>query len=176
MRLPRMTTRRWMIAVAALSLTLGGYREATRLKRVRDEFLARATEHVAAETYYRRLVSSSETSDLGRKMAVREIATQELVSDAERYITLDNAVERWIGLSEGHSDRTEEDDHHRFREAQSRVAATAARGRMMMDNYLRSQVEYHRRQAAYHAALGRKYAAAADRPWFPVSSDPPPPK
>jgi hypothetical protein len=176
MRLPRMTTRRWMIVVAALSLTLGGYREATRLKRVRDEFLARATEHGAAETYYSRLASSSESSVLARKMAVRDVAAQELVSDAERYTTLDNAEVRWFGLSEGHSDKTEEDDHRRFREAQSRVGATAARGRMIMDNYLRSQVEYHRRQAAYHAALGRKYAAAADRPWFPVSSDPPPPK
>jgi hypothetical protein len=93
MRLPRMTTRRWMIAVAALSLTLGGYREATRLKRVRDEFLARATEHVAAETYYRRLASSSETSDLGRKMEVRKNGTQELVSDAEGHTTLDNALD-----------------------------------------------------------------------------------
>jgi hypothetical protein len=175
MRLPRMTTQRWMIAVAALSLTLGGYREATRLKRVRDEFLARATEHVAAETYYRRLASSSETSDLGRKMEVRKNGTQELVSDAEGHTTLDNALDRWYGLLEGRSDKKEEDDHHSFREAQSRVVATAARGRIIMDNYLRSQAEYHQRRAEYHAALGRKYAAAADRPWLPVSSDPPRP-
>ena len=47
MRLPRMTTRRWMMAVAALSVTLGGFREATRLKRSRDEFLLRAARHGA---------------------------------------------------------------------------------------------------------------------------------
>jgi hypothetical protein len=176
MRLPRMTTRRWMIAVGALSLTLGVYREATRLKRYRDELLARTARHVEAETYYRRLVSSSESSVLVRKMAVQDVAAQESVSDAERYTTLDNALDRWIALSEGRSDKTEEDDQRRFREAQSRVVATAARGRMIMDNYRRSQVEYHQRLAEYHAALGRKYAAAAARPWFPVSSDPPPPK
>ena len=176
MRLPRMSTRRWMIAVAALSLTLGGYREATRLKRVRDEFLSKATAHLAAETHYRRLASSSETFVLGRKTAVREVAAQELVSDAERDTTLDKAVERWFGPSESHSDKTEEDDHHRFKEAQSRVEATAAKGRMIMDNYAMRQVESHQRQAEYHAALGRKYAAAAARPWLPVAADPPKPK
>ena len=98
------------------------------------------------------------------------------MADAERDTTLDKAAERWFGLSESHSDKTEEDDHHRFKEAQSRVVAMAARGRMIMYNNALSQLEYHQRQAEYHAALGRKYAAAAARPWLPVAADSPKPK
>ena len=84
MKLPRMTTRRWMIAVAALSVTLGGYREAIRLKRSREEFLLRAARHCAGETYYRRLISSSESSIIHKKIAVRELAAEELMSTVQK--------------------------------------------------------------------------------------------
>ena len=49
MRLPRMTTRRWIVAVAVIGLMLGGtieaYRLAYRLRRRYDDFLDRAQWH-----------------------------------------------------------------------------------------------------------------------------------
>jgi hypothetical protein len=42
MRLPRMTTRRWMVAVAVIGLLVGG---GVRLKRRRDYFLSLARSH-----------------------------------------------------------------------------------------------------------------------------------
>jgi hypothetical protein len=32
------------------------------------------------------------------------------------------------------------------------------------------------KKAAYHAAMARKWSAAADRPWLPVEPDPPQPR
>jgi hypothetical protein len=42
MRLPRMTTRRWMIAVAIVGLVLGGSLELVRLRRLSHEYAGRA--------------------------------------------------------------------------------------------------------------------------------------
>jgi hypothetical protein len=42
MRIPRMTTRRWMVAVAVIGLLVGG---GVRLKRRRDYFLSLARSH-----------------------------------------------------------------------------------------------------------------------------------
>ena len=47
-------------------------------------------------------------------------------------------------------------------------AAQIARERAAKSNLQLSAAEYHR-------VLSVKYQAAAARPWFPVSSDPPPP-
>ena len=54
MRAPRMSTRRWMVAVALLSLALGGYREVRRLKRIRDGFLWRSEREELIAKHYRR--------------------------------------------------------------------------------------------------------------------------
>ncbi len=175
MRMPRMTTRRWMIAVAALAITLGSYREASRLKRNRDEFLARAAGHLEVETYYRRLVSSAEASFLHRKLVVRESAAPELSTLEERRIALDGTVERWLRLATDDSTQAEEDAHEAFREAQARTGAMAERGQQLVEKNLQRDVEYHRRQADHHATLGRKYATAAAHPWLPVAPDPPRP-
>ena len=43
MRLPRMTTRRWMIDVAVVAMLVGWIVGAEWLRRRRDEFLSRAT-------------------------------------------------------------------------------------------------------------------------------------
>ena len=45
MRIPRMTTRRWMIAVAIVGLLMGGY----MLKRRYYDFSSRARFHVERE-------------------------------------------------------------------------------------------------------------------------------
>ena len=83
MRLPRMTTRRWMIAVATLAVILGGYREANRLKRSREEFLLKAARHAAEETDYRRRISSAESAVLREKTAIRELAAGAMTSSAK---------------------------------------------------------------------------------------------
>ena len=176
MRLPRITTRRWMAAAAALAVTLGGYREAIRLERNRAEFLARAQWHIAAETYCGRLASSSEFSVIDKKRTVRTLATQESMPAALSGTVFDTTVARWSALPENPSTQAEEDGHERFREAQARAAAMAVRGRVIMDDYVKQQAALHRRLADYHAALGRKYAAAAIRPWLRVAADPPRPK
>src|SRR5262249_14744557 len=51
------------------------------------------------------------------------------------------------------------------------IAIEEARARLHMR--LASQ---YRRQAEYHALMGRKYKAAAARPWLPIEPDPPPSK
>jgi hypothetical protein len=47
MRLPRLTVRRWLIAVAVVGLLMGGY----RLKQRHDDFLSRAQYHAGRETF-----------------------------------------------------------------------------------------------------------------------------
>ena len=56
MRLPRMTTRRWMIAVLVFGLGMGAMVGGVRLKRRRDSFLARARFHALTEAACRELV------------------------------------------------------------------------------------------------------------------------
>ena len=171
MRLPRMTTRRWMIVVAALACTLGGYRLASRLKRDRDHFLARAANHVEAENYYRILVSRSGSSVIRKKMVVGES-----VPDTEGGTAIDTTVERWNSLIESDSSQEERHAHDRFKEAEARSRAIADSRNELTAQYRARQLELYRRLAEYHAALARKYAAAAARPWRSVAPDPPVPK
>ena len=49
MRLPRMTTRRWMVAVAVVGLAMSGIMGGVRLKRRRDSFLGRLRYHALIE-------------------------------------------------------------------------------------------------------------------------------
>jgi hypothetical protein len=49
LRLPPMTTRRWMIAVAVVGLLLAGCIGGYRLKRLHDHFLQRAQDHAMME-------------------------------------------------------------------------------------------------------------------------------
>ena len=53
MRVPRMTTRRWMIAVAFVGLLFGGAIGGVRLKQRYDLFLARVREHEQEEARFR---------------------------------------------------------------------------------------------------------------------------
>jgi hypothetical protein len=48
MRLPRMTTRRWMVAVALVSIPLSGYKS-RQLKQRHDYFLSRLEYHARRE-------------------------------------------------------------------------------------------------------------------------------
>ena len=51
----------------------------------------------------------------------------------------------------------------------------AVRAHKIVADHARRQAEFHQRRATYHAALTRKYEAAADRPWLSVPPDPPQP-
>jgi hypothetical protein len=57
MRLSRMTTRRWMIAVAAIGLLLGVVVGGRRLKRRRDYYLQQANDVARHENYWRSTAS-----------------------------------------------------------------------------------------------------------------------
>jgi hypothetical protein len=165
MRLPRMTTRRWMVAAMIIALALGSYREATRLKQRRDVCLMRATWHAEAEAYHRRLSTTPPT-----RADLEVEADQDPTPSAE----LDKAIEPVFDLSSERSDQAE--GHERFREAQARQYALADTRRQLVDDYRRKQLKYHASQADYHAGLARKYKNAASRPWLTVEPDPPPPK
>jgi hypothetical protein len=57
MRLTRMTTRRWMLAVAAIGLILGVVVGGRRLKQRRDYCLQRASSNARTEKFFRSLES-----------------------------------------------------------------------------------------------------------------------
>lgn len=60
MRLPRMTTRRWMIAVAVLCLTFGGLAGLQRMNERSQRFRALARNHLHQETVDRLALQGSE--------------------------------------------------------------------------------------------------------------------
>jgi hypothetical protein len=171
MRLPRMTTRRWMIVVAALAFTLGSYRLAARLKRDRDEFLTQAANHVEAEIYYRRLVSRS-----GSSVSRKQVTAGESMPNTGSSTAIDTTGERWNSLIEFDSTKQEQHAHERFKEAQARSEAIMDTRNALTADFRARQLELRRRLAEYHAALARKYSAAANRPWFSIAPDPPEPR
>lgn len=168
MRPPQMTTRRWMVAVAALSIALGAYIWASRLKRRRDEFLARATWHAELESYYRRLVTDSPKSTFRGQVA--EPAPE---APAKTITVPVKTIERWLGLPE--SDPAPEEETDRSKAAHTLAAEMAERGRVLVANYVQRQAKYNHKRLDYHTALKRKYNSAAARPWLPIKPDPPKP-
>jgi hypothetical protein len=66
MRLPRMTTRRWMGAVAVFGVLIGGY----RLKLRHDYFASRAQYHELRERYFRNIERSVTDSPVNAKFFV----------------------------------------------------------------------------------------------------------
>jgi hypothetical protein len=60
MRLPRMTTRRWMVVVAVVAMALGGYFYAVTLKRSRDNYLEMARLYSGFEAYAREILARGE--------------------------------------------------------------------------------------------------------------------
>src|SRR5262245_47512986 len=93
MRLPRMTIWRWMIAVAVVALSFGGYREVIRLRRERDSRLATARWHAGVEADYRRLIAT-----ITGRPARRRRANQEPISPELMGAELDRAIRRQFDL------------------------------------------------------------------------------
>jgi hypothetical protein len=169
MLVPRMTTRRWMLAVAAVALSFGGWRYGVRLKHERDSRLARTTWHAREEARYRRLLAGATT-----RAARPEEADPATMPPRETSAELDSVIEREFGLPAER--RIEIDGHDRFKEAQARAYARAAIRRKLLDDSHQRRLESLQRQADYHVELVRKYWAAAFRPWLSVDPDPPEPE
>jgi hypothetical protein len=80
MPLPRMTTRRWMMAVAVVGLLLGAIVGGRRLKQRRDYYLQLANDEARSEIYIRRMVawvgSHSPVTVVGQTLTVAEAVTE----------------------------------------------------------------------------------------------------
>jgi hypothetical protein len=80
MGLPRMTTRRWMIAVAVVGLLLGAIVGGRRLKQRRDYYLQLANDEARSEIYIRRVVawvgSHSPVTVVGQTLTVAEAVSE----------------------------------------------------------------------------------------------------
>jgi hypothetical protein len=165
MRLPHMTTRRWMVAVAAIAVAIGGYREARRLMRERDRRIAIANRHADAGAYYRGLIGT-----LARRMSLgQRTGPQPPAVNGE----LSMVIEHEFGLRLNQPPESSVD--HRFQQAQERSYGFTAIRQQVLDDYNRRHSQGHAKQARYHARLERKYRRAARYPWLPVEPDPPEP-
>ena len=151
MRIPRMTTRRWLIAVAVVALSFGGHRLRVGLMREHDSRLAKAAWHAKAEVDYRRLIAAI-TGPPARRRRANPVPTSAALMGAE----LDRAIRRQFDPPPARS-----------------VMADMLKSRA---EFSPSRLAYHRRRADYHAELAQKYTRAASRPWLPVEPDPPMPK
>ena len=161
MRLPRMTTRRWMIAVAIVALSLGASRYAAMLKRQRDSYLARATWHSSMEADALRM--------LGGPFNRPEPAPAP-ITGGERITAI-----RLLGGLRTEELNRDQDDHYRV-DQQEREYAIAASRRRILAEFRGKDLGYYRKQADYHAALTEKYRNAARFPWLRVEPDPPAPE
>ena len=159
MLLPRMrfTVRGLMIAIAVMAIALGVGIEVMRLKRFRDQFLAKAKEHEAWAAMY------SNWEEHEHRMAAIE---QEFAARWSKHL---DRQKRLVDKSRSPEieDRVDESTKRlrTFAEARERDALEARSRLVKFANY-----------AAYHAALKQKYLRASERPWRSVEPDPPPPE
>jgi hypothetical protein len=170
MRFPQMTTRRWMVAVAALAVAFGASVWASRLKRRHDEFVARATWHAEQETYYRDLVARSATPPF------RGMMPEPAPEAPEKTLSMPHrTIERWLGLPESKSDPTPDEETDRVKAAHAFAAEMSARCDVLIARNAERQSAFNQSRLEYHTALRRKYVAAAAHPWLPIVPDPPKP-
>jgi hypothetical protein len=165
MRLPRMTTRRWMVAVAVVALSLGGSLYTVRLKRKRDRCLARAAWHSTME--------ADALRSLARVAGL--FARPEPVPAPKTDDELAWAIDRVLGLPIRGWGPSEEDHGLREEQEAKEHAMAASRSRVVAEFRRRESVRL-RKQVDYHAVLARKYQGAASRPWLAVPPDPPEPR
>jgi tetratricopeptide (TPR) repeat protein len=155
----RFTVRRIMAVVAVLALVLGVSVEAIRLKRQRDKFRSLAAQYGQLEARSRRLEQRSiETAQIGD-------------SGGELAKKLNEIMSQSVSPRRGGQDaremrrrRAEFTEQLKHTEQLKDVAAK-----------VRAQAAMHHKRAEYHAALRRKYSAAAARPWRSIEPDGPPP-
>jgi hypothetical protein len=84
MRLPRMTTRRWMVAVAAVALSMGVTLSITRLQRRYRRFTERMRQHESTAIFYKSVARGQ--PDLAiRRTLDREVDRQVALASKYRY-------------------------------------------------------------------------------------------
>lgn len=149
-----------MIAIAAMAVALGVGIEVFRLKRFRDQFLAKAKEHEAWEATYSEL-----QMDIAASSESRRALTLEMESD------LAKLPQRRKPLVFGRNSAMEELE----KKMTDRAKAEAdAEKRWAAED--RDRAAKFADYAAYHAALKQKYLRASERPWRSLEPDPPPPE
>ena len=164
MRPPRMTTRRWMAAVAVVALSLGGSLYAIRLKHRRDRYLALAMVHSSLEAQALRSLASAPARFDGWEHGPSSMPGGEVAE----------AIDRVSGQAAGGSDEQMRNVSYREDQEARERAIAPARRRLLVESR-RREGERLRKQSDYHAALARKYRYAASRPWITIEPDPPEP-
>jgi tetratricopeptide (TPR) repeat protein len=149
-----------MIAIAAMAVALGVGIEVFRLKRFRDQFLAKAKEHEAWEATYSEL-----QMDIAASSESRRALTLEMESD------LAKLPQRRKPLVFGRNSAIEELEKKMTDRAKAEADAEKRWAAEERDRAAKF-ADY----AAYHAALKQKYLRASERPWRSLEPDPPPPE
>jgi hypothetical protein len=142
-----------MAAIAALALVLGGAVEAVRLKRQRDEYRKIAAEHALDEALYRGMENDA-------------------IDSAQLYESLQESTRVFNEIKS--RPRLQGPAGQQIREMSLLGAELGAQGKDDAAQERAGAALYHK-SAAYHAALKKKYLAAAAHPWRAIEPDPPPP-
>jgi hypothetical protein len=164
MRLPRMTTRPWMIAVAALALMLGGVIGIHELDRRADLFRRDADYHhrrrdaLAGEASYLEVLASDPSREAELPFALYkrkrwsrgQAIAMELESPPAPFCRTE-AIDRWIWKP-----------------------PPSARWKQLASEAKRIAIEDARacrRLSEYHARQSRRYERVAFSPWLPLEPD-----
>jgi hypothetical protein len=148
-----------MLVVALFGSVLGAGIEGLRLKRNRDQFVARANENASLEVMYRNAEKTSRDS-------------------AEQYESLHAMTLSLLDMSPQERPllgRRDEEINKRRTERRDRFKAQSDKEKLQAAE-ARSQAAKFAYYAAYYDALKEKYLQASDRPWRSVLPDPPPPE
>ena len=151
MPLPRMTTRRWMVAVVVVAL--GIYSgllvwRSSQFNRTALQHTEQAASCRERETYH----------------AARVATEVNMLSIRERHLELARSIAERSSGSDGVVKALVE-------EAESSLAY----GRSVLDDHRRNLANAVATRA-YHERLMKNYRRAARRPWLPAPPDPPPPE
>jgi hypothetical protein len=159
-----MTTRRWMLAVAIVAAGVSAGRLCwTRHHR----YLLRAAMETDEATWLTRL-SSFHKRLADPKPSSR--AQEDMVTEEGEALELAIRLTQSPAFAKGLAARMLGSFAKWGMAPRRDIAIEEARARLH-----RRLASQYRRQAEYHALLGRKYKAAAACPWLPVEPDPPPP-
>ena len=154
MGLQGFTTRRMMVAVAAIAMVLGGFIGMNELDR-RADYCRKEAE------YHRRMQEESEA----------EAAYWEaLASDPAREVDLALALFRAGRWSRRQALEIERESFHSPSRPRWKQVSSEAK------EIARKQARTYRRVSEYHARERRRYERAAFGPWLTMGRDPPPPE
>ncbi len=155
------------IRCGGIGATLGGYREANRLKQKRDGFLERAAWHAEGAKYYRGMIASSDRSVLYKTMAAEVAVADELISAVQKESVFERTLELWFDLPDRKTSQAAAADLEKLRNEKARAAAMAVRKRRVIDEYIRSHVVHHQQLAEHHAALRESMRTSPRTPGSP---------